>query len=265
MTSLTAFPLFPKFAKELQSMIFKAAAEMEDRNIVEVKFTRTPIIRRKGPKHPWRPLWTYGCKPHNVSPLLSTTKESRKQYLKSKPDILQLNRGLPVVHFNAARDTIYFDVESAFNLWHYITRYRAPPAKIPTSNLQGFEAILVLGSYHPGILTVHNNGLADVRAPAERALANLERIRALGARGYHPGGWDPAAQPFWWRPLHRRLRRLLVQVIDEFEEARTFPGHGQTTLAQRDRIGDARDGVDGDVDHFFGQAPGMVGIPVHVG
>jgi 2EXR family len=272
MTSLNSFPIFGKLPQEVRNMVFRAAADNEDSNIVEVEFIRTPTIRRKGhPRNSRRPrsiVWIYSCTPYHVSPLLSTSKESRAEYLLRHPHTLQLNRGTPVVHFNAARDTIYFDAESLFNFWHYITRHRARPTKILTRNLKGFQAVQVLGSYFPGTSTVHNNGLADVRVPVERALTNLQRIRCLGARGVHPGGWDPATiMPPNQRPLPRRLRRALIQLLDDFENGMQFPGHPQRarTVAQRDRIEDARDDVDVDVDDFFAPALGVVGIPVSQG
>jgi hypothetical protein len=255
MTALNSFPVFSKLPQEVRNMVFRAVADNEDFNIVEVEFTRTPIIRRKGhprnSRRPWSIVWTYSCTPYHVSPLLSTSKGSRAEYLLRYPNTLQPNLSTLVVHFNAARDTIYFNAESYFNFWHYITRHRTRPTKTLTRNLKGFQAVQILGSYFPGTPTVHNNGLSDVRMPVERALTNLQRIRCLGARGVHPGGWDPATIiPPNQRPLPRRLGRALIQLLDDFESGMQFPGHLQRarTVTQRDRIGDARDDVDVDVD-----------------
>ena len=130
----TSLPNFPDLAGETRQQIFGLAGLPSNThtinsgpapNIVEVKFTRYPSFRRKVRGHPWRLVWTYTCKPWTVSPLLSTSVESRATYIRDNPDTLQLNRGTPVVHYNATRDTVYIDAESFFNLWHYVTVHRA--------------------------------------------------------------------------------------------------------------------------------------------
>jgi hypothetical protein len=69
------------------------------------------------------------------------------------------------------------------------------------------------------------------------------------------------------RPMSRRLRRALIQLLDDFESGMRFPGRPQRarTVAQRDKIEDARADVDVDVDDFFAPALGVVGIPVSQG
>jgi Mg-chelatase subunit ChlI len=69
------------------------------------------------------------------------------------------------------------------------------------------------------------------------------------------------------RPLSRRLRRALIQLLDDFESGMRFPGHPQRprTVAQKDKIEDSRADVDVDVDDFFAPALGVVGIPVSQG
>jgi hypothetical protein len=93
MTALNSFPVFSKLPQEVRNMVFRAVADNEDFNIVEVEFTRTPIIRRKGhprnSRRPWSIVWTYSCTPHHVSPLLSTSKGSRAEYLLRYPNTLQ--------------------------------------------------------------------------------------------------------------------------------------------------------------------------------
>ena len=104
----TSLPNFPDLAAETRQQVFGLASLPLNThnidsgpapNIVEVKFTRYPSIRRKGRGHPWCLVWTYKLTPWTVSPLLSTSVESRATYIRDNPDILQLNRGTPVVRF----------------------------------------------------------------------------------------------------------------------------------------------------------------------
>jgi hypothetical protein len=268
----TSLPNIPDLAGETRQQIFGLAGLPSKNhtinsgpapNIVEVKFTRYPSFRRKGRGHPWRLVWTYNCKPWTVSPLLSTSVESRATYIRDNPDTLQLNRGTPVVRYNATRDTVYIDAESFFNLWHYVTVHRAQSrGNIPIGNLRGFPAIQVLGSFRSGLAEINIVGLANLRIPAEQVLTDLTQIRRLGERGRHPGGRDPATLQLGQRPFPRRLVTALTHVLDDFENSRSFNGPQWRNEAQWNLIDAARDAVENDVDAFWAEAQGVLGIPV---
>jgi hypothetical protein len=198
-----------------------------------------------------------------MSPLPSTSVESRATYIRDNPDILQLNRGTPVVRYNATRDTVYIDAESFFNLWHYVTVHRAKSrGNIPIGNLRGFLAIQVLGSFRSGVAGINIVGLADLRVPAEQVLTNLAQVRRLGERDRHPGGRDPATLPLNQRPFPRRLVTALTQIIDDCENSTSFNEPQWRNEAQWNVIDAARDAVENDVDAFWAEVQGALGIPV---
>lgn len=110
--------------------------------------------------------------------------------------------------------------------------------------------IQVLGSFRSGVAGIKVVGLADLRAPAEQVLINLTQIRRLSERGRHPGGRDPATMPLNQRPFPRRLVTALNQILDDFDNSRSFNGPQWRNEAQWNLIDAARDTVENNVDAF---------------
>jgi len=123
---------------------------------------------------------------------------------------MQLNRG-PMVHFNGAKDTIFFDAESLLNLWYYVTKHRAGPSNVPIANLRGLTEIQTLGFHSRKPMDHRIRGLADLLVPAERAFCNVKKIHLLGERGLYPGGVHPATIMPPWRS--RKLNSRLINAL----------------------------------------------------
>ncbi|PMD31216.1 hypothetical protein L207DRAFT_591684 [Hyaloscypha variabilis F] len=243
--------------REVVEMILDYAAEAED--IIEVCFTRIPTLRRRPSENPEYIIWKYVCQAWNPSPLLELDRASRAQYLENKPDVLQVNRG-PLLHYNAAQDTVYFDSASFLNLWHYVYIHRWQFGKtrrttgVPRGNLRGFYRIQTLGWFEDDNTNLDIQGFAHLRDPQERVLTGLTNIRLLGTRGYHPGGRPPA--PGW--PLERRLKRT---IRDKVRALRNLANWRQDQL---DLIQEERGFVDADVDEFWddNSTPFNLALPV---
>jgi hypothetical protein len=116
-----AFEAFSETPMEVVEMILDDAAI--EPQIIDVRFDREPQLRRRAEFGNEYIIWSYRMQARNPSALLSVDRNTRERFLRNNPDVLQLNRG-PKIHFNAERDTIYFDSESFLNLWHYVKRHR---------------------------------------------------------------------------------------------------------------------------------------------
>ncbi|KAN0090468.1 hypothetical protein V8E51_019047 [Hyaloscypha variabilis] len=242
MAALIPFGLFNNLPPELRNKVWSEAADDEDAangGVVEVKMRRSPALTRAGPftgTRLWRLTYTFGLAARNPSPLLTTSAESRAEYLLRHQETLQLNNG-PLVHFNAAEDTIHFDAESLFNLWYYVTKHRAPPASVPLRNLRGVDTIQTLGFHDTNVANHNIRGLAELLVPAHRALCNITKIRLLGERGHWPGGVDPATiVPVASQGLNPRLKRALRTIRNNYSNNRRIVGHPRSArnAAQQD-------------------------------
>ncbi|KAE9365887.1 hypothetical protein N431DRAFT_86214 [Stipitochalara longipes BDJ] len=270
MSALTALTLFNDLPAEVRDRTWRAAADNEDavnKDIVEVKMRRLPLLTRAGPfttTRPWRLIYTYGLAARNPSPLLSTSRESRAEYLLRHQDTIQLNNG-PMVHFDSERDTIHFDSESLFNLWHYVTKHRAPPSNVPLGNLRGLTAIQTLGFHHKNPMNHNIRGLANLLVPAERALCNITKIRCLGDRGHWPGGVDPLfIVPVARNKLISRLKNAQRTIVEDYERNRRVVGHPNSAknVAQQDLFNAESININAQVTSFLTATPPNPGFGI---
>jgi hypothetical protein len=149
-------PSLTSLSPELQNMIWQLAIG----NVIEVQFTKTPSYEQGQPRtftqasRPAQVRWRYHCRqrPANVSPQLTLDRASRAAYLAYRTSLLQLNQG-PRIPFQHGSDVVYFDLESWYNLWHYITEHRGTRTRrqgnalrVAPGNLVGFDHIKLLGS-----------------------------------------------------------------------------------------------------------------------
>jgi hypothetical protein len=144
-------PSLTSLSPELQNMIWQLAIG----NVIEVQFTKTPSYEQGQPRtftqasRPAQVRWRYHCRqrPANVSPQLTLDRASRAAYLAYRTSLLQLNQG-PRIPFQHGSDVVYFDLESWYNLWHYITEHRGTRTRrqgnalrVAPGNLVGFDHI----------------------------------------------------------------------------------------------------------------------------
>jgi 2EXR family len=188
---MASFDWYPQLPAELRVKVL-AEAEAGISNILEVCFDRQPTISRTAPGEPWHIVWAYKLYTRNPPSLLSVTQETRSEYLRTRLDYLRLNRG-QTIHFNAAKDTIFFDSESLFNLWHYVKKHRAQ-LDVHQCNLKGFNQIQTLGHFlseipppPPPPDLLNTRGFYELRDLKENVFTGLKNIRLLGSRGIHPG------------------------------------------------------------------------------
>ncbi|KAH7395600.1 hypothetical protein BKA64DRAFT_723883 [Cadophora sp. MPI-SDFR-AT-0126] len=158
---LQAFPQFGKLPPDIRTMIWQEASKISGPRRIVV------VIRAANPKyvpHPARRTgsrgfralagphayirWTWTCYattgrfgPPGFVGMLGATRESRGEYLRLNPQFLRLENG-PVIHFEAARDSIFMDAKSLFALHMYTI---VPDHLIPVpkwvANLHGFNQI----------------------------------------------------------------------------------------------------------------------------
>jgi hypothetical protein len=253
---LTSFGKFANLPPEIRGMVWDIAASAGNENIIEVCFDCAPTLRRESPRKPWQIVWTYRCHERNPSHILRVSSEAREQYYRSHPNILQLNRQLPI-HFNATQDTLFFDCQSFFNLWDYVRLHRVR-LRVPHRNLRGFNLIQTIGHFNsqlPPAELLDTNSFMVLRLPQNNVFTALTRIRLLSPRGIHPGprptGWNPNIIPgqtlSWW--LDAALLHLIFN-SNGSQGMRITP-----TVAQQRRIDRALARVAGDVAAFMAAIP----------
>jgi 2EXR family len=252
---MATFAPFMRLPPELRLMIYDEAIEAQD-DIVEVVFYARPEMRRRRPPAAgaWQVVWAYKCRYRKRPDLLDVSVESRVEYIKRNQDFLQLNRQEPV-YFKAAWDTVYFDAESFYTLWHYVKIHRAQMRTILFHNFRGFNLIQTLGSpFGLALPAAAQNimGLFDLRVPAQRTLTGLTNIRLLGMRGIPPCGLQPVVAP-----TIQRLRICFIGKLQNYLTSRQF------TQAQQNRINAAMVRVMADTTAFVAvNNAGPLGLPV---
>ncbi|PVH71169.1 hypothetical protein DL98DRAFT_540258 [Cadophora sp. DSE1049] len=158
---LQTFPKFGKLPSEIRAMIWQEVAAINGpRRIVVViratdpkyvphaaRRTGSQAFRAPGGPHAYI-RWTWSCYaaagqygPPGFVGMLGATRESRGEYQRLNPQSIRLGNG-PVIHFHAARDTVFMDAKSLFSLHMYtIVPDQLLPAPTWMANLQGFNTI----------------------------------------------------------------------------------------------------------------------------
>jgi hypothetical protein len=249
------FPRFLELDRDIRRIIWDMVDEdlNKDNDIIEIAFTRAPSYQKPEylGRRRARVLWRYRMYQRNPSPLLSLNPESRASYIRSHPNILRLNKQVPI-RFHRRRDTVYLDASSFAALWFYAQHHRMEFFGEKDYLLRGMDQIQRLGSYHPSGSTApagstaNRMGLRNLRVQYE-VFGDLRRIRLLGTRNILP-------QVF---PDVRAGGSVLDLIKDEPEGQLIIlrdwinrNGRPRFTAAQRAVIQNHLDSIDGSLDIF---------------
>jgi hypothetical protein len=117
-----SFTPFSGLPAELRLQIWDAASGGHEPRTIEVRFESTPYYQKAtSRKNTLRPCtkgsvqYRYVCHSADNLGVLGANAESRAVALHHNPNALRLNEE-QIIRFNAARDTIHFDLESYYNL-----------------------------------------------------------------------------------------------------------------------------------------------------
>ena len=150
-----SFTVFPDLPLDLRDMIWSFAARNNGQGrFIQAKFEGTPYYQRtttrlQTQRRPERASIRHTFRLFELDRPLSTllvSFESRAATLRENPNYLQLNRGHKI-YFNAARDTIHFDLLDMYYINKYCSNSIQRSGRL---NAHGFNEIVNLGTSQDG-------------------------------------------------------------------------------------------------------------------
>jgi hypothetical protein len=227
-------PTLTGIPQELRDKIWQLVG-----NVIEVKFTMTPSYQRARPRtftqasRPAQVRWQYHCSQRqgNASLQLTFTQASRAQYLAGRTSFLRLNQG-PKIPFQQGVDVVYFDLESWYNLYYYVTEHRGTRTRrqgnalrVAPGNLVGFNQIQLLGSpKRPSVAGQPQQIEYDIALQRFRLaglFTQITSIRQLGPRGLIIGSTDPTI-PLHLQTVDMRIDRATRLKLDDLARERSL-------------------------------------------